>query len=154
MCALQSRFSEPRRSKRARVAKNYGLDFYAYTLEEDPTNLQKALSSLDADLWQEAINDEMDSLEPDRTWHLVNLPPGCKTIVHHGVKIALASASEEAGWLRSLPAEIPLWERPIPAVLIHCGSTEPIGKIHNRYYNGKRRQIRRKENTVREFLST
>ena len=32
----------------------------AYKLEEDPSNLQEALSSLDADLWREAINNEMD----------------------------------------------------------------------------------------------
>ncbi|KAK2356784.1 hypothetical protein QL285_094109 [Trifolium repens] len=59
--------TELRRSKRVRVAKDYGLNYSAYTLEEDPTNLQEALSSLDADLWQEAINDEMDSLESNRT---------------------------------------------------------------------------------------
>ena len=52
----------------------------AYTLEEDPSNLQEALSSLDADLWQLAINDEIDSLESNKTWHLVDLPPGCKPI--------------------------------------------------------------------------
>ena len=52
--------------------------------------------------------------------------------------IALATASEEASWLRSLLAEIPLWERPIPAVLIHCDSTAAIAKIENRYYNGKK----------------
>ena len=51
-----------------------------YTLEEDPSNLQEALSSLDADLWQEAINNEMDSLESNKTWHLVDFPPGCKPI--------------------------------------------------------------------------
>ena len=71
---------EPRRGKRARIAKDYGPDYMAYTLEEDPSNLQEALSSLDADLWQEAINDEMDSLESNKTWHLVDLPPGCKPI--------------------------------------------------------------------------
>ncbi|CAL9017449.1 unnamed protein product, partial [Prunus brigantina] len=71
---------EPRKSKRARTAKDFGSDFYIYTLEQDPTTLQEALSSLDADLWQEAINDEMDSLESNKTWHLVDLPPGCKTI--------------------------------------------------------------------------
>jgi len=68
--------------------------------------------------------------------------------------IALATASEEASWLRSLLAEIPLWERPIPAVLIHCDSVAAIAKIENRYYNGKKRQICRKHNTVRELLST
>jgi len=33
-----------------------------YTSEEDPLSLKEATSSLDADLWQEAINGEMDSL--------------------------------------------------------------------------------------------
>ena len=68
--------------------------------------------------------------------------------------IALAVASEEAGWLRNLLSEIPLWERPIPAVLIHCDSTAAIAKVQNRYYNDKKRQIRRKHSTIREFLST
>ncbi|GAU26739.1 hypothetical protein TSUD_317370 [Trifolium subterraneum] len=72
--------TELRRSKRVRVAKDYGPDYAAYTLNEDPANLQEALSSMDADLWQEAINDEMDSLESNKTWHLVELPPGCKPI--------------------------------------------------------------------------
>jgi hypothetical protein len=72
--------TELRRSKRVRVAKDYGPDFSVYSLEEDPTSLQEALSSMDADLWQEAINDEMESLETNRTWHLVELPPGCKPI--------------------------------------------------------------------------
>ena len=58
---------EPRRGKRARIAKDYGPNYMAYTLEEDPSNLQAALFSLDADLRQEAINDEMDSLEPNNT---------------------------------------------------------------------------------------
>jgi len=52
--------------------------------------------------------------------------------------IALATASEEASWLRSLLAEIPLWEKPLLTVLIHCDSTATIAKIKNRYYNGKR----------------
>jgi hypothetical protein len=30
------------------------------------------LSTMDADLWQEAISDEMDYLESSRTWHLVD----------------------------------------------------------------------------------
>jgi len=67
--------------------------------------------------------------------------------------IALATASKEASWLRSLLAEIPLWEKPLPAVLIHCDSTAAIAKIKNRYYNGKRRQIRRKHSTIRECIS-
>ena len=68
--------------------------------------------------------------------------------------IALATASEEASWLRCLLTEIPLWEKPLLVVLIYCDSTAAIEKIGNRYYNGKRLQIRRKHNIVRELLST
>ena len=71
---------EPRRGKRARIAKEYGPEYVAYTIEEDPSSIKEALSSIDADLWQEAINDEMDSLMSNETWHLTDLPPGCKTI--------------------------------------------------------------------------
>ena len=49
-----------------------------YTLEEDPTDTHEALSSLNADLWQEAIKDEMDSLESNNTQYLVDLSFGCK----------------------------------------------------------------------------
>ena len=65
--------------------------------------------------------------------------------------IALASASEEASWLRNL-LYTPLLERLIPAILIHCNSTTVIEKVHNRYYNGKRQQICRKHSTIRESL--
>ena len=59
--------------------KILGLPF-THNIEEDLDTLQKALSSIDADLWQKVINDEMDSLESNGTWHLVGLPPGCKPI--------------------------------------------------------------------------
>src|SRR4051812_46079473 len=67
--------------------------------------------------------------------------------------ITLANASEEASWLRCLLAEIPLWEKPMPVVLIHCDSTAAIAKIENRHYNGKRRQIKGKNNTFRDCIS-
>ncbi|TYK22437.1 Retrovirus-related Pol polyprotein from transposon TNT 1-94 [Cucumis melo var. makuwa] len=47
---------------------------------EDPKDLTEALSSVDANLWKETINDEMDSLESNRTLYLVDLPLGCKAI--------------------------------------------------------------------------
>jgi hypothetical protein len=51
-----------------------------YTLAEDPLSLKETISSLDAELWQEAINDEMDSLDSNETWDLVDLPHSCKLI--------------------------------------------------------------------------
>lgn len=38
-------------------------------------------------------------------------------------------------------------------VFIHCDNTAIIAKIESHYFNSKRRKIRRKHNTVREFLS-
>ena len=67
--------------------------------------------------------------------------------------IALATASEEASWLRCLLAEIPLWEKLMPVVLIHCDSTMTTAKIENHYYNGEKLQIRRKHNTIRDYIS-
>ena len=71
---------ESRRSKRARVEKNFGLDYYVFNIEENPQNLKEDLTSLDAIFWKEAVNDEMESLISNRTWKLVDLPSGCKTI--------------------------------------------------------------------------
>ena len=68
--------------------------------------------------------------------------------------IALAWASEEANWLRDLLYEIPLWEKPIPPILIHCDSTAAIGRVKNRYYNGKSKPIRRKHSIVRSYSSS
>lgn len=50
------------------------------TLEEDSTILQEALSSLNVDLWEEFIKDEMDSLKTNKICHLIDLPPGFKSI--------------------------------------------------------------------------
>ena len=68
--------------------------------------------------------------------------------------IVLASASEEANWLRDLLYEIPLWEKSIPPIVIYCDSTTAINRVKNRYYNSKLRPIRRKYSTVRSYLSS
>ena len=67
--------------------------------------------------------------------------------------IALASASEEASWLRDLLSEIPMWEKPMPPVLIYCDSTTTIGRMQNKYYNRKSRSIRRKHSTVKSYIN-
>ncbi|XP_077224214.1 uncharacterized protein LOC143857657 [Tasmannia lanceolata] len=67
--------------------------------------------------------------------------------------IALTSACEEATWLKNFLTDIPIWDRHVFAVLIHCDSITAIGRVHNKYYNGKLRQIRRKHSTVRELIS-
>ena len=67
--------------------------------------------------------------------------------------IVLASASEEANWLRDLLFKIPYFEKPIPPILIHFDSTNAIGRVQNCYYNGKSRTIRRKHSNVRSYLT-
>ncbi|KAA0041651.1 putative Polyprotein [Cucumis melo var. makuwa] len=66
---------------------------------EDQKDLTEALSSVDANLWQEAFNDEIDSFESNRTWHLVDLPPGStlnNLLIHQmDVKTAFLNADLE-----------------------------------------------------------
>ena len=71
---------ETRRSKRARVEKDFGPDYYVFNIVENPQNLKEALISPDAIFWKETVNDDMKSLISNRTWKLVDLPSGCKTI--------------------------------------------------------------------------
>ena len=53
---------ELRRSKRARVEKDFGPGFYVFNVETDPLTLKEALSSHDSNFWKKAVNDEMESL--------------------------------------------------------------------------------------------
>ena len=69
-----------RRSKRARVEKDFGPDYYVFNVDENPLTLKEALLSPDGVFWKEAVNDEMDSLISNKTWKLVDLPPSCKKI--------------------------------------------------------------------------
>ena len=48
--------------------------------EEEPKTLQQALSSPKAKEWFEAIKEEMNSMESNQVYDLVDLSPSCKTI--------------------------------------------------------------------------
>ncbi|XP_021768494.1 uncharacterized protein LOC110732796 [Chenopodium quinoa] len=50
--------------------------------------------------------------------------------------IALASASEEAEWLRNLMIELPLLPKSMPPVAIHCDSNSELIKAYSQVYNG------------------
>ncbi|CAL8150045.1 unnamed protein product [Prunus armeniaca] len=71
---------ELRRSKRARVEKNFGDDFYTFLVEGDPTTYKEVVMSVDAPFWNEAINDEFQSIIQNNTWMLTDLPTGNKAI--------------------------------------------------------------------------
>ena len=51
-------------------------DFYTYLIEDDPLIFSKFISSSDANLWEQAIRIEIDSIKKNNTWTLVDLPEG------------------------------------------------------------------------------
>ncbi|KAL0373638.1 UNVERIFIED_CONTAM: Retrovirus-related Pol polyprotein from transposon TNT 1-94 [Sesamum radiatum] len=71
---------EARRSKRARIVKDFESDFVTYNIEDDPITFRDAMSSSEAKQWKEAVKSEMDSIVSYGTWVLVDLPLGCTTI--------------------------------------------------------------------------
>ena len=94
---VPSTSSEPRKSTRARKAKNFGDDFqlylvegskdeiksqyqYCFNIEEDPRTYGEAMASRDVAFWKEAIQDEIDSIMQNNTWKLTDLPLGCKPL--------------------------------------------------------------------------
>ncbi|CAM8995271.1 unnamed protein product [Rhodiola kirilowii] len=50
--------------------------------------------------------------------------------------VALAATLKEAEWLKYMIHEIPLWERPISPILIHCDSVAALAKVYSHVYNG------------------
>jgi hypothetical protein len=49
-------------------------------VEDTPTTIAEAYSSLDADLWKKAVQSEMDSIMSNGTWEVVDRPYGCKPV--------------------------------------------------------------------------
>ena len=75
---------EPRRSKRARIIKDFGSDFVTYNIEDDPITFKDAMASSEAKQWKEAVKSEMDSIVSNGTWVLVDLSLGCTILGLNG----------------------------------------------------------------------
>jgi hypothetical protein len=71
---------EPRRSKRIKTSKTFGPNFLTFMLEDEPQSFKEAICTLEAPLWKEAVNSEIESILQNHTWELVYLPPGCKPL--------------------------------------------------------------------------
>jgi len=56
-----------RKTKRKRIAKSFGDDYIVYLVDDTPRTIEEAYSSLDADLWKEAVRSEMDSIMSNGT---------------------------------------------------------------------------------------
>ncbi|GKB13137.1 DNA polymerase zeta catalytic subunit-like protein [Tanacetum coccineum] len=73
---------EPRRSKRAKVTKDFGPNYMTHIVNEEPQAYKAAMESSEAPYWKEAIQSEIDSIVHNNTWKLVDLPSGHKLIGH------------------------------------------------------------------------
>jgi hypothetical protein len=49
-------------------------------VDDTPTTIVEAYSSLDADLWKEAVQSEINSIMSNGTWEVVDHPYGCKPV--------------------------------------------------------------------------
>jgi hypothetical protein len=49
-------------------------------VDDTPTTIAEAYSSLDADLWKEAVQSEMDSIMSNGAWEVVDHPFRCKLV--------------------------------------------------------------------------
>ncbi|KAK1647040.1 hypothetical protein QYE76_064845 [Lolium multiflorum] len=51
-----------------------------YLVDDTPTSILEAYTSLDADYWKEAVRSEMDSILANGTWEITDRPYGCKPV--------------------------------------------------------------------------
>ena len=52
--------------------------------------------------------------------------------------VALEKVGIEAEWLRNLLADIPLWDKPLPSIAMHCDSQAAIACAKNKIYMGRK----------------
>ena len=64
----------------------------------------------------------------------------------------MALAGEEVEWSKNLLIDIPLWNKPVPAISLHSNSRSVIDKKSNKTYNGESRHIRLRHNLLRQLL--
>jgi hypothetical protein len=66
--------------------------------------------------------------------------------------VALASAGQEAEWLRDLLLEVPLAKDNVSKVMIHCDSQATLARAFSEVYNGKSRHIGLRHSFVRKLI--
>ena len=64
-----------------RKTTNFGNDFYVFLTENDPQTFTEAMTSRDAPMQREAVNNEPDSIMSNHVWEIVDLPPSTKLIL-------------------------------------------------------------------------
>ena len=68
---------------------------------------------------------------------------------------ALDTPSVEAEWLRELLMDLPVVEKPLPAILMNCDNQTVIMKVNSAKYNAKSsRHVKRRLNSVRKMRNS
>ncbi|KAL0284957.1 UNVERIFIED_CONTAM: Retrovirus-related Pol polyprotein from transposon TNT 1-94 [Sesamum angustifolium] len=117
---------EPRRSKRARVVKDFGSDFVTYNVEDDPVTFKDAIASSEAKELKEAVKSEMDSIVSNGTWVLVDLPSGCTTI---GCKWIFKKKLKPDGTVDKFKARLVAKDFKQKDVIEYFGTYSPVARL-------------------------
>jgi len=67
--------------------------------------------------------------------------------------IALDTATSEAEFLKNLLCDLPLLNKLIPLIPMHCDSQVTISKVTSKNFNEKRRHLRVRHKSIRNLLS-
>ena len=59
---------------------NFFSHFAMSITDDDPRNVKEFVNSEDSDLWKKAMDEEMDSLDKNEAWQLVQLPARRKSV--------------------------------------------------------------------------
>jgi hypothetical protein len=69
--------------------------------------------------------------------------------------VALESASTEAEWLKELLMDLPMVDKPVPAILLHCDNQSVTTIVGNAKGNAKfSRHVKRRIKLVRHLRNT
>jgi hypothetical protein len=70
----------PRRSRRQRNAKSFVDDFTVYLVDDTYRTILETFASPNANDWKEVVRTEIDSIQSNETWKLVDWSYGCKPV--------------------------------------------------------------------------
>ncbi|KAL0437710.1 UNVERIFIED_CONTAM: Retrovirus-related Pol polyprotein from transposon TNT 1-94 [Sesamum radiatum] len=95
-----------RSTRESRVPERYGFVGLTSQLDNDPKMYGEAMSNIDTDKWLEAMKFEMDSMDSNQVWTLVDPPKGIRPVRCKWVyKRKLRSDGEVTGFKARLVAK-------------------------------------------------
>jgi len=62
------------------IPPDYHSSFALTAIEGDPMSVKEAINSSEGELWKQAMEEEVESLQKNDTWDLIKLPKGRKLV--------------------------------------------------------------------------